>query len=205
MIDSILELTKIDTGTLVMDYSECGIEDIIHRSVDMFKEKAKKHRIALHVEIGEGLQTFTVDARKIKYVLVNLLTNALKSASDGGKVCVSVRKVSAQTDNEGKEPQGLSAGFVQIAVDDTGPVISEEERHYLFTPFYDHTKSGVEGANESLRISLALCKRFIELHGGNIWIEHLSVEGLQTAEICRVFAKETGNRFVFVLPARVST
>ena len=59
-------------------------------------------------------------------------------------------------------------------------------------------------AGAGLRTGLALCKRFIELHGGSIWVESLLAEDAETTEISAERAKETGNRFIFVLPRKPS-
>lgn len=214
LINSIIEITKADTGTMVLDYSECSIKDIICNSVGMFKEKAKNHSISLHVEIEEGLMTFLVDDRKIKYVIVNLLTNALKNTADGGKICVSAGKAQdlrfAREKYRGKPEvqtplaSGKADEFIVIAIDDTGPAIPEEEQKSLFTPFYE-TESPLSGVREGMRIGLALCKRFIELHGGSIRVESRPAVGLHTPAIGACECEgEPGNRFVFVLPQRPS-
>jgi len=208
LINSILEFTTIDTGTLVLDYSECSIGDILQSSVNMFRGKAKKNRIDLQVELGEGLLTFVVDENKIRYVLVTLITNAVKNSPDGGSVSLSARRVARCKIQDASEDLKLEtcdlepgADFIEVAIHDTGPAISAEQQKSLFIPF-DSAGSPFSGSGEVLRITLALCKRFIEAHGGNIWIESLSSEGFQTAQADTGRPTETGNRFVFVLPRR---
>jgi len=211
LINSIMELTKADTGSMALDYTECSIDHMIYNAVGMFSEKAKKHWIGLHVEIGEGLLTCLVDQNKIKYVIVNLLSNALKNTSDGGTICVSARKAGDLRSMREKlekaaAPRPLVSGetddFLEIAVSHTGPVIPEVQRASLFEAFQP-TESPFEGSHESLRIGLALCKRFIQLHGGHIWIEDLPAEGTIT-EVSRECLIAAGNRFVFVLPRKPS-
>lgn len=210
LVDSILELSKIDTGTMVLDYSECSIRDILQSSVNMFREKRKKHRIELHVELGEGLLDFVVDENKIRYVLVTLITNAIKNSPDGASVSLTARRVARcmiQDASEGLKPETCDlkpdADFIEIAVHDTGPAISAEQQKSIFIPF-DSAESPFSGSGEVLRINLALCRRFIEVHGGNIWIESPPSEGPQTAQTDTGRQIETGNRFVFVLPMRPS-
>jgi len=105
---------------------------------------------------------------------------------------------------EGQRPLASAKAeeFIVFAIDYTGPVIPEKEQEGLFTTFF-HTEAPLSGDREGLRIGLALCKRFIELHGGTIWVENLSASGLNTAVSgnCEC-AGETGNRFIFVLPQR---
>ena len=208
LVDSILELATIDTGTMVLNYSECSITDILQSSVNMFREKAKKHRIDLHVELGEGLLTFVIDENKIRYVLVTLITNAIKNSPDGGAVSLSARRVLPVTqDAVARQSETISrksgADFIEIAVHDMGPAVSDEQQKSLFIPF-ESAESPLSGSGEVLRINLALCKRFIEVHGGNIRIEGLPSEGPLTAQAEKGCQVETGNRFVFVLPMRPS-
>ena len=213
LVNSILELTTIDTGSMELDYTECSIREIVNSSANMFREKAKEHRIDLHVEFGEDLLTFVIDENKVKFILVNLLANALKTTPDDGRVCLSVRKAGDERLKKAvydeKPERHLLADrlktkdFLEIAVDDAGPVIPAEERENLFAPFL-YEKSPLAVVNEGLRIGLALCKRFIEAHGGEIWIESLPVDVAVTEGNTQACAQITGNRFIFVLPGRPS-
>jgi len=170
------------------------------------------------VEIGERLLTCLVDQNKIKYVIVNLLSNALRNTGDGGSIFVYAGRVlrdegygiekagvwglGSGIDGENLTP-GPDADFIEIAITDTGPVISEKERETLFEPF-PRNESLVFAPREGLRIGLALCKRFIELHGGSIRIERLSAEDAHATGPDQKRAMETGNRFIILLPRRPS-
>ena len=211
LVNSIMELTTIDTGTMTLDYTECSIRDIVYSSAEMFREKAKKHRINLHVEIGEDLFTSVIDVNKVKFVLFNLLANALKTTPDSGMVCLSVRKAGDKWLKKAGQAEGperqlfvdspKAEDFLEITVDDAGPTMSAEESENLFRPFL-HAASPLTDAKEGLRIGLALCKRFVEGHGGEIWIESMPVGERATAESTQECAQNTGNRFIFVLPRR---
>lgn len=206
LINSIMELTSADTGDMTPEYTECSLDALLHEAAGMFHEKAKKHRISLQVKPEEGLLTCLVDQNKIKYVIFTLLTNAIKNTGDGGTVRVSVRRGIQDSGFVSDEKREVSRGPVQaieITVSDTGPVIPEKQRETLFAPFH-HTEALVSRPGEGLRIGLALCRRFIELHGGNIRTEPGSAGEGETTGRDQSSAEGTGNRFIVVLPQRPS-
>ena len=118
------------------------------------RERASKHGIAL--DGGERpAGDFLGDERKIKQILLNLLSNAVKFTPEGGRIGIDAR----QTD-----------GSVEISVSDTGVGIAAEDQPKVFEEFrqvgsdYAHK---VEGTG----LGLTLAKKFVELHGGKIWVE----------------------------------
>ena len=118
------------------------------------RERATKHGIALDVAVDERLGDFLGDERKIKQILLNLLSNAVKFTPEGGRIGIDAR----QTD-----------GSVEISVSDTGVGIAAEDQPKIFEEFrqvgsdYAHK---VEGTG----LGLTLAKKFVELHGGKIWV-----------------------------------
>ena len=119
------------------------------------RERATKHGIALDVAVDDRLGDFLGDERKIKQILLNLLSNAVKFTPEGGRIGIDAR----QTD-----------GSVEISVSDTGVGIAAEDQPKVFEEFrqvgsdYAHK---VEGTG----LGLTLAKKFVELHGGKIWLE----------------------------------
>ncbi|MEK6693011.1 MAG: GAF domain-containing protein [Nitrospirota bacterium] len=93
LIDDILDLSKIEAGKLTIEQSEFSLRDVINASLVMFREKALKHNIKTKAEIGKGAEYLIADERKIKQVIINLLSNGFKFTPDGGAVSVLTRKV----------------------------------------------------------------------------------------------------------------
>lgn len=170
LINDILDLSKVEAGKMELDLSEVKAGDLINSSLIMFREKAMKHNIKIGAEIEEEIGEITADERKIKQVLFNLLSNAFKFTPDGGSV-----RVTARMDNDNLE----------ISVADTGIGISEEDQKKLFQPF-QQIDSGYQKKAQGTGLGLKLCKDFVELHGGRIWIE---------SEVGK------GSRFLFIIPA----
>lgn len=194
IISEILDLTKIETGRMSFDREECILSDLINSSITLFKEKARKHDIDLHVSIDETLGTFFVDGTKIKQVFINLLSNAFKYTPSNGFIAVDARVVQrSELDAHVLRKINFGTGslqqveeYIQCSVDDTGPGISQEGQSRLFKAFEQLEELAKK--KEGTGLGLALTKRLVELHGGVIWCESPSHK------------KSGGSRFVFLLP-----
>jgi PAS domain S-box-containing protein len=198
LINDILDLSKAKAGQMELELSEFNLEELINGSLVMFKETAIKHNIKIVAEVEVVIGNIIADERKIKQVLFNLLSNAVKFTPEGGSVRVQARRVHSSqftvhgeenTVNQYCEPSTVDrepSDFIEVSVTDTGIGIAPEDREKLFQPF-QQMDSTLSRKYSGTGLGLNLCKQFIELHGGRIWIEN---------EV------ERGSRFVFVIPAR---
>ncbi len=171
LINEILDLSKIESGNMKLEYSDIAMPELLERSLVFFKERAMKHRINVSSECVSELPLVRGDEMRIKQVLVNLLSNAVKFTPDDGKVHVSVRMLGA-----GEQ--------IEMIVSDTGPGISEEDIPKLFKSF-QQLDSSCTKEHQGTGLGLALCRSIVELHGGKIWVE---------SEVGK------GSRFIFRLP-----
>jgi signal transduction histidine kinase len=135
------------------------------------RERATKHSIALDVDVDERLGEYVGDERKVKQILLNLLSNAVKFTPEGGRIGIKARQAN---------------GAVEISVSDTGVGIAPEDQARIFEEF---RQVGTDYAHktEGTGLGLTLAKKFVELHGGKIWV---------TSEVGR------GSTFSFTLPER---
>ena len=118
------------------------------------RERAANHGITLDVKVDERLGDIVGDERKIKQILLNLLSNAVKFTPEGGRITINARPTTA----------------VEISVTDTGIGIAEEDQPKIFEEFRQvgsDTAKKIEGTG----LGLTLAKKFVELHGGRIWVE----------------------------------
>jgi signal transduction histidine kinase len=172
LINDILDLSKIEAGRMELDLSDFDVPQAISDALLLMRERAERHGIALGQVIDERLGAVTADERKFKQVLLNLLSNAVKFTPAGGKVEVRARLVES---------------MIEVAVADTGEGIALEDQAAVFEEFRQVGKSAtkVEGTG----LGLALCRKFVELHGGTIGLE--SELGV-------------GSTFTFTVPVRTS-
>ncbi len=155
LINDILDLSKIEAGRMELDLASFHLPTAISNAMTLVRERAQRHGIQLGLEVDARLGDFNADERKVKQILVNLLSNAVKFTPEGGRVEVSARNCSEK---------------IEIAVRDTGIGIAAEDQASLFEEFKQVGKDSTRKA-EGTGLGLALTKRFVELHGGEIRVD----------------------------------
>lgn len=173
LINDILDLSKVEAGKMELEPSDVDLNVVLRHSVVMIKEKALKHRLRVSLDIAEDLGVITADERKVKQILFNLLSNAAKFTSDGGTIGIRAKR---HREHE-----------VLVSVWDTGIGIDPGDRGKIFQEFVRLDNSYAR-KYPGTGLGLALTKKFVELHGGQIWFES---DG-----------KGQGTRFHFTLPVR---
>lgn len=157
LINDILDLSKIEAGKMEPELSPVNINALLENSLVMIKEKAMKHGIRLELELLQKRPYLEIqaDERMLKQVMFNLLSNAANFTSDGGRITVKAKE-------EGED--------IIISVSDTGIGISPDRQGKIFEEFYQ-VKGGMLDKTPGTGLGLALTKRFVEMHGGKIWVE----------------------------------
>jgi signal transduction histidine kinase len=151
LINEILDLSKIEAGRMELDVAEFDLGTAIGNTLTLVRERAERRGIRLGCAIDDGVTTIHADERKVKQVLLNLLSNALKFTPEGGAIDVRARA----TDD-----------MVEVAVTDTGVGIAPGDLETVFEEFRQvgSTSKKIEGTG----LGLAISRKFIELHGGKI-------------------------------------
>jgi GAF domain-containing protein len=171
LINEILDLSKVEAGRMELEVATFDLPLAIDNARTFVRERAAKHGINLDVTVDQRLGDFVGDERKIKQILLNLLSNAVKFTPEGGRIGINARQAD---------------GSVEISVSDTGIGISPEDQAKIFEEFrqvggdYAHKREGTG-------LGLTLAKKFVELHGGRIWVE---------SELGK------GSKFIFTLPEK---
>ena len=169
LINEILDLSKVEAGRMELELATFDLPTALENARTFVRERAVRHAITLDLSVDERLGDFVGDERKIKQILLNLLSNAVKFTPEGGRIELRARQAD---------------GVVEISVSDTGIGIAPEDQATIFEEFrqvggdYAHKKEGTG-------LGLTLAKKFVELHGGKIWVE---------SEVGK------GRRFIFTLP-----
>jgi len=161
LINDILDLSKIEAGRMELELTAFDLPQAIDNALTLVRERAATRAVALKVAVDDRLGEFRGDERKIKQVLLNLLSNAIKFTPAGGRVEVRAEPVD---------------GHVEIFVSDTGVGIAAEDQETVFEEFRQ-VGSDYAKKHEGTGLGLALARRFVQLHGGAIWVKSALGEG----------------------------
>jgi signal transduction histidine kinase len=170
LINDILDLSKIEAGRMELELSDFNVLVTLNNALTFVRERAGRRGIALDLTVDERLEQIQADERKIRQVVLNLLSNAIKFTPEGGRI--EVRAVPIDSS-------------VEVSVTDTGVGIAPEDQEAIFEEFKQVGTASKEV--EGTGLGLALSRKFIELHGGRMWVE--SQIG-------------TGSTFTFAIPVR---
>jgi GAF domain-containing protein/anti-sigma regulatory factor (Ser/Thr protein kinase) len=170
LINDILDLSKVEAGKMELELANFHLPTAIDNAVTLVRERAARRGIALQATVDSRLGELRADERKIKQVVLNLLSNAIKFTPEGGRIDVEAHPVE---------------GGVEVSVSDTGVGIAPEDQDAVFEEFRQVGAS--QGKQEGTGLGLTLCRKFVELHGGRIWVKS------QTG---------VGSTFTFVIPER---
>jgi len=154
LINDILDLSKIEAGRMELEVTDFHLPTALDNAVILVRERAGRRGIALHIAVDERLAQVRADERKIRQVVLNLLSNAIKFTPEGGRI--EIRTVPVD-------------GSVEVSVSDTGVGIAPEDQEAIFEEFRQVGTSAkkVEGTG----LGLALSRKFVELHGGRMWVK----------------------------------
>lgn len=151
-----LDLARLESGRARLEMGRFDLYKLLEESVDVVLPQANDKNVS--VTIDEEKFTANADRGKVKQVLLNLLTNAIKYNREGGEIHIRTQAT-----------QAGETSMVQVAVQDTGYGISKEHQKHMFEKFY--RVSDTAGFTQGTGLGLAIAKHIIEAHGGQIHLE----------------------------------
>jgi signal transduction histidine kinase len=160
LITDILEFSKGEAGKLELIEEHIQMQEIVNESLRMMNERIKGKRMNMIIEVEENLPPLLGDKRKIRQILLNLLSNSLKFTPEDGTIKISVRKDQGQN--------------IAMTVSDTGIGIAEDDIPVALSVFGQVHRSQ---SHEGTGLGLPLCKMFAELHGGKMALGSTPGEG----------------------------
>ncbi|HYO02982.1 MAG TPA: ATP-binding protein [Mycobacterium sp.] len=154
LLNEILDLSKVERGQMDLEPSSFGVASTLDSTLTMVRERANQHAIAVTVEIAADVGVVAADELRLKQVLLNLTSNAVKFTPDGGSVGVRVWREAAD---------------LMVTVTDTGIGVPPEDRERIFETFQQGGRRGAQ--EEGTGLGLTLSRRIVELFGGRMWLE----------------------------------
>ena len=169
LINDVLDLSKVEAGRMELELTHFDLQMTIDNALTLVRERAARQGIALELDVDPGIGEWAGDERKIRQILLNLLSNAVKFTPEGGRIGIHAKPV---------------VGGIEIAVSDTGIGIALTDQEAIFEEFRQ-VGSDRSRKQEGTGLGLTLAKKFVELHGGRLWV---------TSELGK------GSTFTFTLP-----
>lgn len=151
MVNELLDFSQTETGNIKLKISKVRPEDILDLSVTAIMMLLSEKKIQINLNVSEDIQDVKADLEKTVWVLVNLITNAIRYTPENGTI-----NLSAETNKE----------FVKFSVQDQGPGISKEDQDKIFRRFVQ-----VGNKNKGTGLGLAISKEFVQAQGGRITVE----------------------------------
>jgi signal transduction histidine kinase len=160
LINDILDLSKIEAGRMELELTDFDLPTALDNALMLVRERAQRRSLTLHKDVDAEIGQVRADERKIRQVVLNLLSNAIKFTPEGGRI--EVAAVSKD-------------GSMEVSVSDTGVGIAPEDQEKVFEEF--RQVGTAEKKAEGTGLGLTLCRKFIELHGGRIWVKSQVSQG----------------------------
>ncbi len=156
MTTEFLDLARLESGRARLEVAPFAMRALVDESIEVIRHQAQERNITIEVQ-GDDAE-LEADRGKIKQVLLNLLTNAIKYNRENGRIRVVLQRVRENGDV-----------FLRTAVQDSGQGIAKENLTHIFERFY--RVADTEGYTQGTGLGLVIAKRIIEAHGGNMWID----------------------------------
>lgn len=157
MVRDLLESSRAESGKIRIERRCVAISDLMRAAVAMMQAIADDKRVALQVNIDDGIPYVHGDPDRILEVLINLIDNGIKFTPENGKVTVQAARVQADPD------------FVFVSVADTGCGIAPEARALIFERLYQ-ASDAIDDGRKGLGLGLYISKELVNLHGGQVWV-----------------------------------
>jgi PAS domain S-box-containing protein len=178
LTENLIAVSQIDKGFLKLEYGETDLHLITQDIVISFQDQFEAHQLEVSLELDDGPPTIEADPARVRQILNNLVSNAVKFTYPGGHITIGARVMS----DDGGQP----AKHCSVWVSDTGIGIAPEEQPRIWRRFY-RPPSPMTTECSGLGVGLSIVKSLVEAHGGRVWAE--SVPGV-------------GSTFTMLLPIK---
>ncbi|MCL4490939.1 MAG: response regulator, partial [Nitrospirae bacterium] len=202
LINNILDIAKIESGKIELNYELFPVQQAIADVETVIKSLADKKKQTLSVKINGTVAPLKADRVKFKQILYNLLSNAVKFTPENGNVLLEAQALKGSELLRSLKGINLYSGqsdYLKLAVTDTGIGIKKEDRERIFSEF-EQGDSSFSRKYEGTGLGLALTKRLVELHGGEIFVDSKENEGSTFTIVVPLFDADTFEKASKLLP-----
>jgi signal transduction histidine kinase/DNA-binding response OmpR family regulator len=161
LINDVLDVAKVEAGQMKLELSELDLGALLNDALVLVREQASDRAQTIDLEVEPDLPVVSADARRIKQVVTNLVSNAVKFTPEHGRIVTTAR---------------LVGDAVHVSVQDNGIGIGPDDREMIFEAFNQVT-AGTDPKPEGTGLGLTLSRQIVGLHGGSLWVESSAGEG----------------------------
>jgi signal transduction histidine kinase/DNA-binding response OmpR family regulator len=159
LVDDILDLSQIDAQRMALQRETISLGQVVDEALSGMLGRFRAHQLGVTVEIPSELPTIYVDPTRVRQILINLLINAMRYTDEGGVTVSATRQ-----END-----------VVVTVQDTGAGIAADDLRHVFDEFQQGSPRS--GHRRGSGLGLTVSRRFVEMHGGSMWVESRLGEG----------------------------
>jgi signal transduction histidine kinase len=164
LVDDLRTMALAESGSLQLKREPTSLSQLIQEAVTGFDAQAREKAIKLEVSLAV-LDEMSIDPLRIREVLNNILSNALRYTPRGGEIQVNLTEAGLGEERDGLSGEAVSKRAVTVSIHDSGPGIEATDLQHVFDRFYKSSDSGGMG------LGLSIAKYIVEAHGGKIWAE----------------------------------
>jgi signal transduction histidine kinase len=172
LITHVLEMSKMEMGTMRLNLEAVWLGDIVQRAFSAASIPAERASVHLLDELEQGIPRVVVDADKIQQVLVNLISNAIKFNRPNGTVSVRAELAPMRRPFEEDFFGEETADALRVSVSDTGIGIPDDQLGRIFDAFYQVDSSSTR-QHGGAGLGLSIVRKLVEAHGGEVWVESI--------------------------------
>ncbi|HAK88795.1 MAG: hypothetical protein A2077_02675 [Nitrospirae bacterium GWC2_46_6] len=188
LINNILDIAKIESGKMELYYEGFAVRQAISEVETVIRPLVDKKRQELIVKVSEGVTLIKADKVKFKQILYNLVSNAVKFTPEGGNIFVEAN-LAGEDDAYFARYKDICTkkdSCLSLSVTDSGIGIKKEDHEKIFSEF-EQVDSSFSRRYEGTGLGLALTKKLVELHGGDIFVESEEGKGSKFAVVLPLF------------------
>lgn len=173
-VNEILDIAKLESGKMELDIGEVSLADLIHELEGTITALASQGELKVTFDVPRDLPPVRGDRTRLRQIVLNLVSNAVKYTPAGGRVTLAVSQ---------------QRGRVEVSVSDTGVGIPKKAGNRVFEPFYQVSGTKTQKGQASSGLGLSLTKRLVEAHRGKIWYTSEPGRGTTFTFSLRPFSK----------------
>ena len=175
-IGNLMEASRQSTDGEVLEITHARVAPVVDDVVGLLRPLFDDAKLEIRVNIADDVDRARFDRTRLEQILINLIGNAIKFSPPGAAIEIAIRATSQTCKGGAERP------CVEFCISDEGPGVAPAYRQRIFEPY---VQVGEESGAGGLGLGLAICKRLVEAHGGEIWAEGRT---------------ESGSSFVFTIP-----